>query len=76
MNLFDLDLPAGRPWIRVRDAYEVTRKPAGLDLLSMAEVPFATMRQSHRVARTHPTTPSGRRAKSRRAPTSSVVTFS
>ena len=43
MSLFDLDLPAGRPWIRVGDAYEVTKKPRGLDISSVAAVPFATM---------------------------------
>ena len=32
MSLFDLDLPAGRPWTRVGDAYEVTKKPRGLDV--------------------------------------------
>ena len=43
MSLFDLDLPAGCPWSRVGDAYEVTRKPRGLDISSVAAVPFATM---------------------------------
>ena len=43
MSLFDLDLPAGFAWIRVGDAYEVTKKPRGLDISSVAAVPFATM---------------------------------
>ena len=43
MSLFDLDLPAGRPWTRVGDAYEVTKKPRGLDVSSVTAVPFATM---------------------------------
>ncbi len=43
MSLFDLDLPAGCPWIRVGDAYEVTKKPRGLDISSVEAVPFATM---------------------------------
>ena len=43
MSLFDFDLPAGFTWIRVGDAYEVTKKPRGLDISSVAAVPFATM---------------------------------
>ena len=43
MSLFDLDLPAGFAWIRVGDAYEVTKKPRGLDISSVEAVPFATM---------------------------------
>ena len=43
MSLFDLDLPAGCQWSRVGDAYEVTKKPRGLDISSVAAVPFATM---------------------------------
>ena len=43
MSLFDIDLPAGCPWTRVGDAYEVTKKPRGLDISSVEAVPFATM---------------------------------
>ncbi len=43
MSLFDLDLPAEFAWIRVGDAYEVTKKPRGLDISSVEAVPFATM---------------------------------
>ncbi len=43
MTLFDTALPVAHHWIRVGDAYEVTRKPRGLDISSVAAVPFATM---------------------------------
>jgi type I restriction enzyme, S subunit len=43
MSLLDVDLPRGRMWSTVGAAYEVTRKPRGLDLSRFGEVPFAAM---------------------------------
>lgn len=43
MSLFDVDLGAGRVWGRVGDSYSVTKKPRGLNVGSVAEVPFAAM---------------------------------
>ena len=42
MSLLDTEL-AGRQWLRVGDTYEVTRKPRGLDVSSLPEIPFASM---------------------------------
>ena len=43
MSLFDIELPRGRQWLRLGDAYEVTRKPRGLDRGSLPLIPFAPM---------------------------------
>lgn len=43
MKLFDADLPGNWTWSRVGDAYEVTRKPLGLDRKLFSEIPFAAM---------------------------------
>lgn len=43
MSLLDVELRSGRVWARVGDSYSVTRKPRGLDVGSVAEVPFAAM---------------------------------
>ena len=43
MSLFDIELPRGRQWLRLGDAYEVTRKPRGLDRASLPLIPFAPM---------------------------------
>ncbi|MEI7038228.1 restriction endonuclease subunit S [Fulvimonas yonginensis] len=43
MSLFDVDLGFGRTWSRVGDSYAVTKKPRGLDVGAVAEVPFSAM---------------------------------
>jgi type I restriction enzyme S subunit len=43
MGLLDPPLFGGRRWIRVGDAYAVTRKPRGLDRAAAPLVPFAAM---------------------------------
>lgn len=43
MSLLNVDLPAGRRWLRVGDAYGVTRKPRRLDISAFTSIPFATM---------------------------------
>lgn len=43
MGLLDSDLPARLGWRRVRDAYEITKKPRGLDVYSYSQIPFAAM---------------------------------
>lgn len=43
MSLLDTDLCAGRKWTRVGDAYQVTKKPPGLDVSSMKTISFAAM---------------------------------
>lgn len=43
MGLFEIELPGGRQWLRLGDAYEVTRKPRGLDRASLPLIPFAPM---------------------------------
>ena len=43
MSLFDTELTDGRRWINVGDAYEVTKKPRGLDTASFLTIPFAPM---------------------------------
>jgi type I restriction enzyme S subunit len=43
MSLFDVDLGSGRTWSRVGDSYAVTRKPRGLNVGAVAEVPFSAM---------------------------------
>ena len=43
MTLFDTSLLVAHRWIRVRDAYEVTRKPRGLDIAVLPKIPFAPM---------------------------------
>lgn len=43
MGLLDSDVPARLGWGRVRDAYEITKKPRGLDLYSFNQIPFAAM---------------------------------
>jgi len=43
MGLLDAKLPEGRHWLRVGDAYEVTKKPYRLDISSLPTVPFAPM---------------------------------
>ena len=43
MSLFDAKLAGHRRWLRVGDAYEITKKPRGLDTSSLAAIPFAPM---------------------------------
>ena len=43
MSLFDAQFAGRRGWIRVGDAYEVTKKPRGLDLSKFATIPFVPM---------------------------------
>lgn len=43
MSLFDTTLDESRQWIKLGDAYEVTKKPRGLDMASLSSVPFAPM---------------------------------
>ena len=43
MSLFDAEIGDGRQWLRVGDAYEVTKKPRELDTASLPSVPFASM---------------------------------
>ncbi len=43
MSLLDADHTDGRQWMRLGDAYEVTKKPRGLDLTSLPAVPFVPM---------------------------------
>ena len=43
MSLFDAKLAGRRRWLRVGDTYEVTKKPRGLDISSLATIPFAPM---------------------------------
>jgi len=43
MSLLDAAESPGRRWLRIRDIYEVTRKPRGLDLSSFETIPFTSM---------------------------------
>lgn len=43
MSLLDAALTEAREWSRVGDAYEVTKKPRGLDMDSLPVVPFVPM---------------------------------
>ena len=43
MSLLDSELAEGRQWLRLGDAYEVTKKPRGLDMASLPAVPFVSM---------------------------------
>ena len=43
MSLLDTELAEGRRWLRLGDAYEVTKKPRGLDMASLPAVPFVPM---------------------------------
>ena len=43
MSLLDTELTEGRQWRRLGDAYEVTKKPRGLDISSLPAVPFVPM---------------------------------
>ena len=43
MTLLDTELAEGRRWLRLGDAYEVTKKPRGLDVASLPAVPFVPM---------------------------------
>ena len=43
MSLLDAELLEDREWLRVGDAYEVTKKPRGLDMASLPAVPFVPM---------------------------------
>ncbi len=43
MSLLDTELAEGRQWLRLGDAYEVTKKPRGLDMASLPAVPFVPM---------------------------------
>ena len=43
MSLFDAKIGEGRQWLRVGDAYEVTKKPRELDMASLSSIPFAPM---------------------------------
>ena len=43
MSLFDANFAENRQWLRLGDAYEVTKKPRGLDTASLPKVPFSPM---------------------------------
>ena len=43
MSLFNAKLAGSRRWLRVGDAYEITKKPRGLDTSSLAVIPFVPM---------------------------------
>ena len=43
MSLLDTELVEGRQWLRLGDAYEVTKKPRGLDMTSLSVIPFVPM---------------------------------
>ena len=43
MSLLDTELAEGRRWLRLGDAYEVTKKPRGLDMASLPAIPFVPM---------------------------------
>ena len=43
MSLLDAALTEDREWDRVGDAYEITKKPRGLDMASLPVVPFVPM---------------------------------
>ncbi len=43
MSLFDAELAGRHRWLRVGDAYEVTKKPRGLDTSTFAAIPFVPM---------------------------------
>ena len=43
MSLLDAELAEGRQWLRVKDAYEVTKKPRGFDASALTAVPFTSM---------------------------------
>ena len=43
MSLLDTDLSVAHRWIRVGDAYEVTRKPRGLNMAALPKIPFVPM---------------------------------
>ena len=43
MSLLDAEFAEGRQWLRLGDAYEITKKPRGLDMASLPAVPFVPM---------------------------------
>ena len=43
MSLLDTEFAEGRQWLRLGDAYEITKKPRGLDMASLPAVPFVPM---------------------------------
>ena len=43
MSLLDTEFAEGRQWPRLGDAYEITKKPRGLDIASLPAVPFVPM---------------------------------
>ena len=43
MSLLDTEFTEGRQWLRLGDAYEITKKPRGLDMASLPVVPFVPM---------------------------------
>ena len=43
MSLLDTEFAEGRQWPRLGDAYEITKKPRGLDMASLPAVPFVPM---------------------------------
>ena len=43
MSLFNAKVAGSRRWLRVGDAYEITKKPRGLDTSSLAAIPFVPM---------------------------------
>ena len=43
MSLLDTELVEGPQWLRLGDAYEVTKKPRGLDMTSLSVIPFVPM---------------------------------
>ena len=43
MSLLDTEFAEGRQWLRLGDAYEITKKPRGLDIASLPAVPFVPM---------------------------------
>ena len=43
MSLLDTEFAEGRQWLRLGDAYEITKKSRGLDMASLPAVPFVPM---------------------------------
>ena len=43
MSLLDTEFAEGRQWLQLGDAYEITKKPRGLDMASLPAVPFVPM---------------------------------
>ena len=43
MSLLDTEFAEGRQWLRLGDAYEITKRPRGLDMASLPVVTFVPM---------------------------------